>query len=220
MPDTPWFVQPIATLIASFTGAGFAFLLAERRVKREETNRQIAAVNRAVIVLFSMYSNLENYRKEVTENFVQRDDAWLNAPVVPAKVWTSVCFDSDALAFLLQKKQPNLYAELLLCECNFEELCQLIQQRDDIMLKQAHPALNKFLGRPVPEDEVHEAIGRHVAQQLKQLWDGINKRLLEQIESTKTLHDKLRDAAVQIHPGRLPVKGVFFDKNIKISHDG
>ena len=204
-------MQPIATLVASFTGAGFAFLLAGRRFKREETNRQIAAINRAVIVLFNMHSNLETYRQDFTAEFSERDDAWLNAPVKPAKAWGAIRFDSEALAFLLENKEPHLYAELLLCECNFDELSQLIQRRDEIILRNAHPALSKFLGLQVPEVEIHESLGLHVVQQLKQLWDGISNRLVEQIATTKNLHDKLRDAAVRIHPGRLPVKGVFFD---------
>jgi hypothetical protein len=211
MSDIPWYVQPIATLVASFTGAGFAFLLAGRRIKNDETNKQIAAINRAVIVLFNMYGNLESYRQDFTQDFSDRDDAWLNAPVKPAKAWGIIHFDSEALAFLLERKQPNLYAELLLCECNFSELSQLIEKRDEIMLQQAHPALGKFRGQPMPESDIHEALGPHVTLQLKQLWRGINERLVQQIDTTKKLHERLRDAAVGIHPGRLPVKGVFFD---------
>ena len=104
MSDAPWYVQPIATLIASFTGAGFAFLLAGRRTKSQETNRQIGAINRALIVLFSMHGNLETYRQDIIADFVGRDDAWLNASVKPAKVWGNVQFDSGALDFLLEKK--------------------------------------------------------------------------------------------------------------------
>ena len=211
MSDAPWYVQPIATLIASFTGAGFAFLLAGRRTKSQETNRQIGAINRALIVLFSMHGNLETYRQDIIADFVGRDDAWLNASVKPAKVWGNVQFDSGALDFLLEKKKPNLYAELLLCECNFAELSQLIEQRDEIILRQAHPALGKFLGCHVPEDEIVNAIGQHSVRQLKQLWEGIAERVIDQIAKTRTLHDKLRDAAVRINPVRLPVKGVFLD---------
>ena len=159
-----------------------------------------------------MYGNLETYRQDVLEPFAERDDDWLNGPVVPAKARGATRFDGEALAFLLEKRQPNLYAELLLCECNFEEISQLIQRRDDLVLQQLHPVLGKFLGRPLTEKEVQDAVGEHVVHQLKQLSAGIKDRVVRQIATTKELTEKLRDAAVRMQPGRLPLTLVFFEK--------
>ena len=43
----------IKTLIGSFAGATFAFLLAGWRIKRNERKRQIGAINRSLVVLLT-----------------------------------------------------------------------------------------------------------------------------------------------------------------------
>ena len=201
----------IKTLIGSFVGATFAFLLAGWRIKRDERKRQIGAINRSLVVLLNMHSNLETYRQDVIEPFENRDDGWLNAPMKPAKAWGAIRFDADGMAFLLEEKQPQLYCDLLLHECNFDEVSQLIEKRDTMLIEQVHEKLGTRLMKPVPEEELMEAMGPHVANQLKQLWSGITERVTDQIAANKKMHEDLRDAAVKLFPGRLPLKAVFFD---------
>jgi hypothetical protein len=206
---TKEFVQPLATLLASFAGAGAAFLLAGRRTKNEELRRHLGAIRRAILVLCNMHSNLETYRLSVTSEFAGSPEGWLHAKIKPSKSWGEVTFDPDALAFLLEGTQANLYAELMLEACNFDEIVQLITRRDTLLLKYVHPKLGKILGKPVPPDLLEP----HIVNQLKNIWDAINERLPEQIAATKKLHDQLRDAAVNIRPDQGILKVVFY-------HDG
>ena len=90
-------------------------------------------------------------------------------------------------------------------------MSQLIEKRDRILIEQVHEKLGACLMTPVPEDELVQAMGPHVAHQLKQLWSGITERVTNQIATNKKMHDELRDAAVKLHPGRLPFKATFFD---------
>ena len=201
----------IKALIGSFAGATFAFLLAGRRVKQDERKRQMGAINRSVVILFNMHSNLETYRQDVIEQFEKRDDAWLNAPVKPAKSWGAIRFDADGMAFLLEEKQPQLYCDFVLHQCNFDEVSQLIEMRDKLLIEHVHEKLGALLAQPVPEDELVKTMGPHVASQLKQLWSGITGRVTRQIAANKKMHDDLRDVAVKLFPGHLPLKTVFFD---------
>ena len=85
------------TLIGSFVGATFAFALAGWRIKRDQRKRRIGAINRSIVVLLNMHSNLESYRQNVIVPFQNEFDAWLNAPVKPAKAWGLVRFDLDEM---------------------------------------------------------------------------------------------------------------------------
>ena len=100
-------VQPMVTLVASFSGVYFAYLLSSVRATKERRDSEIGAINRAIVVLQQMYGHLETYRQESIEPNQGRPGGWLNAPIKLGGQWGSIRFDQNRIAFLLEKKEAN-----------------------------------------------------------------------------------------------------------------
>ena len=138
-------LQPLTTLAATFVGGILTYSLAIRRENRKEVNDRFTSYNRSLAVLFDMHNSLETYRQDCIADYKDRPDGWLNAPVSLSREWGRFRFDYNALVFLLETKKANLFPQLLLVESNFDGLSSLIQRRDDLLLKEAHPKLVPFL---------------------------------------------------------------------------
>jgi len=71
-------IDPIATLVAAFAGAWFAFMFERRHKRNEEDERRTAAGNRALYTLFNLWNVQAQIKQEVIDPHRSRSDAWLN----------------------------------------------------------------------------------------------------------------------------------------------
>lgn len=207
--DFNW-LQPISSLVATFLGAGLAYSLAIRRERNNERNEQFAAYNRSLAVLLDMYNSLETYRQDVVAQWQGKSLGWLNAPVSLTRGWGTFRIKHDDLVVLLETKRANLFPQLLLVDSNFDALANLIQQRDDLLIKEAHPKLSSLLRKESTEQHIKGVLGIDTAHQLEARWKGICDRIADQIQDTKTAIQDVGDAAAFTHPGRLTVSAVLF----------
>jgi hypothetical protein len=70
-------ISSLATLVAAFCGAWFAFLLQSKSKKEENINRQISASNRAIFTLYQRINKLRLYQREVIDPYRQHPAIFL-----------------------------------------------------------------------------------------------------------------------------------------------
>jgi len=162
-------INPLATLVAAFSGAWIAFRF-ERHSKNDEIiKNNIATANRALYTIYNMWNTLTQYYDDVISECEHKDDAWLNMAAIPATSTGLSQFSYNELDFILQSSSPNTYANLLLEEQRFSSSIKLISMRTDLIINTVFPRMANAGINPGTESNqqiIENAIGSDTAHKL------------------------------------------------------
>ena len=192
----------LATLVASFAGASFAFLFARYQRRRDKIESDIAAGNRALFTLTVMYNELRQHQKEIIEPCRGKPDAWLNMHISkPLK--EDLSFEMKELSFLMPAK-ASTFQGLFLEEERFRTAAYLVEEHRRLLLLEAWPRLEAagvLLRENRPYDEIVQIIGVSTVQQLNVVTAAIVKNFDEDVKSSLDTFNKLSAALKSIVPG-------------------
>ena len=203
MPEYKDIVAILATLVASFAGAWAAFLLESQRRQREERDRNVGAGSRAIYTIFNIWNTLEQFRKEVLEPYRGKSDAWLNMAAHPAISVGDHRFEAGQLQFLLQSTHAQIYAALFLEEQRYKLALALIEERSQLVLKEAFPRMARAgfaVGSSASAEEVERTLGVDLVHKLKSITAALYMNIDENLLSLREKHDELRAAMKLLYP--------------------
>ena len=215
MPEWKDILAAGMTLLASFSGAWAAFALESRRRRSEKEDREVAAGNRAIYGVYSLWNELEQYRQEVLEPFRKSADAWLNLSAHPAPPVTADRFQVSELQFLIERSKAPVFATLLLEEQRFELAIGLIRSRSDLVLGEVFPrmaAAGFGVGQALDPRKVEEALGIDVCHRLRETTAAIFANVDEDLDSLKAAYALLRSSMKELYPKRKFLEIVFEDQ--------
>ena len=196
-------LNPLATLIAAFSGAWFAFLFESRRKVKEEKDRQRAVANRSIYVISEMWNVLYDYYQDVAKPYKDKSDAWLNM-AADASYYVQAHFETEKLAFLLDLGEHQVYPKIMLEEIRFKSLIKLIEMRNSLLINQVHQALSRAnveVGTlQLTEEFIKSTIGIDTTHKFKKWTPEIIKRVESNLQSLKEAHDELRAAMKRLQP--------------------
>ena len=196
-------LNPLATLVAAFSGAWFAFLFESRRKAKEEKSQQRAVANRSIYIISEMWNVLYQYYQDVAKPYKNKSDAWLNM-AANSTYYGHTQFDAEKLAFLLDFGEHQVYPKIMLEEVRFKSLIKLIEMRNNLLINQVHPALAganiKVGAQQLEEESVEEIIGIDKVHMLKIWTPEIIKQAESNLQSLKEAHDELRAAMKRLQP--------------------
>jgi hypothetical protein len=164
----PQFVATIAGVIA---GAGITLWIEAQKAQKAEVQRRVAAVNLAVLTLARMYSEQEQYRKEVIEPARSSPVPWYSMKPARVRFLPPPQFDYVGLQFLSSSSDPNIMGELVLEEGRFASLVAVADLRSELHIGEVQPRLEHRSARggtittTIPDLE--DAIGPRKTQLLK-----------------------------------------------------
>jgi hypothetical protein len=190
----------LATLLAAFLGASFAFLLQNRKQERDEKKKQITGVNRAIYMIYDMWNVLFQYQIEVINPIRERPDDWLNMPASLEGQFHEVRFPAKDLVFLLGTKHADLYTRILLEEQRYTIAMGSIRTRSRLVYDQLHPKMENLgfkIGEPLNLNAVEESLGPDLTNKLKQITRGIINNVDEDVASLRVLNDDLRNSMIE-----------------------
>ena len=164
-------IPPIATLLAAFAGAWFAFLLQDKKHKREERKKQRAAVSKAIFTISRLWNMLVQYQREIVEPIRQVATPWLHMQATIEHQFQNESFDADDLLFLLDTDHANFLSQLLLEESRCSIVLGLIAERSNLVLERLHPMMEKLgydRGDEVRLKELEDQLGPDLTNKLKE----------------------------------------------------
>lgn len=122
-------IDALATLIAAFAGAWFAFLYQNRQKQSQERKENISAGNRALATLLQQANTLKLYQKDIIDP--RRDDPGMHIAIQPTLPYRedALAFDIQSLDFLLAPKYAEVVFELIVEEERYREVLKAINAR-------------------------------------------------------------------------------------------
>jgi hypothetical protein len=175
----------VAAIIGAAGGSGFAYWLESRRRQQEEVRIRVAAINRALFALYRYWNELLPYRQTVLDPFRGKPDAWLNASASVAPIDADQRIDDGNLGFLLDVREGDQFAELILQQDRFRYAAFMAGEHSRTLID-AHQALSARgveRGQGLNDAELTAALGQYLTMRLQVLFAGTMTAIDESLPS-------------------------------------
>lgn len=162
------FLPALATFVAAFGGAWYAFSLNQAAVKREQRSQQIGIGARAMFVLWRQINAIGQVQEDVIEKFRNYAPAPLAMPPIQHHFDDSVRLDLDGLMFLLDHEKSELLVNLCIAETRYMHAIDRIRKRSLLHANEVQPKIEgkKPADRNLSPEELRDIIGIRLFHQL------------------------------------------------------
>jgi hypothetical protein len=210
-------IAALATLIAAFGGAWFAFLLQNRKEKRKETNTNAEALNKVQITLSQQLNALTLFNKDFIQPYKDHPINWIAIPAIPHRDYSQLQIDGRSLAFLVEKDSSSLISKVLVVEEKFKEVMNVINLRSNIHVQQLQPKLAEMgfvEGQPFNYslEKVENLIGLQLVSGLKRLTISLISITEDAIQSHEEIIKEIKTTGIKIFPGKRILSFEYTDK--------
>lgn len=200
-------ISTIATLVAAFAGAWYAFKLQDRDRERRIDADNIGAGNRALLMLLLQFNALFDIQKRVVNRVREHPGRFLAMRPMLELDYKQLRFDVSSLSFLLETEHREILPKLVVEEGRFHSVIQELNERSRLHLK-AQPLLEKagiVEGGKYTNEELEAALGNRLFLQLQRATDEAIEHIDQTVESLLEMGKKLRSALKDLYPkGRYP----------------
>ncbi len=135
------FIPPIATLLAAFFGAWFAYRLERKQKLSELRKANIAASNRAFFILFQQLNTLALIQKDYLDPLRGQPEAFIAMQPILPDDHSEMSYDFSSLDFLLSTKHKQLLLDLWLEQQRFREAIRVLNYRSSLHFSEVQPRL-------------------------------------------------------------------------------
>lgn len=200
-------VNPVATLIAAFAGAWFAFTYQNRQKSDDEVRQNISAGNRALVTILQQANSLKLYQVDIIEPHRGSTGRHIQMrPTLPFQE-DSLSFDVKSLDFLLSPETVQIMLDLILEEARYREAINAINVRSQHHFGVVQPKLASagvVEGSEYSDQDFRNALGELDYLHLMRLTDAVVLHVDRTIESLVSVKERLRTALIRKYP-----KGTF-----------
>ena len=187
----PWWLDFLKTLLATFMGAGLAFIANQLAVKLKERTERETNGNLAVLKLGLMIGNCHDLERTIADHRgkllarVGSEELFLGLPLwmrtfgLTHMVETDVSFDFEKLFFLLDDNQNSLLSLLYLSAQKHRLLFTTITEFREIRRKAEERLEGARLGTWVTPEQINEVVGPRIGAELHDIAESIDSQLAD-----------------------------------------
>lgn len=193
----------MATLLAAFLGAWFAFRLQNNREENKKHQENIGAANRALFTLSRFISALEDIKRQVIDPVRDRPDRFVAMLPFLISNYDALRFDTKSLTFLLESNSPNLLGELITEENRFHQAINLLSNRSELHRHQVQPLLEAAavrIGGEHPIADIKKALGARIFTQITMATDDLIEHVDQTLSTSEDLSKRFVVAMKEIYP--------------------
>lgn len=197
------YVPALATLLAAFYGAKYAFDFQRKKETDDQKNKDLVAANITIFNLMRMANSLLVFRKQVIDPFREKPTAFLEMPPVLHTVGEDIKITPDSLYFLLQTKERNLLGEILIEERRYHTAIQCIEERSNLHRNEIQPLLDRsgvMQGGGCSIEQIEKALGERMFVTINQATDQLIEHVDQTIVSIQVVSNKLVECMKNMHP--------------------
>jgi len=189
-----FFVQSFAVLV----GASAAFAFQGRHRKEDQRQAQVTAGNRTLLDIIHVQNHLMTYKAQVLDKAIAASPAptlWATLPGIHLESEAPDRLDIGRLEFLLGGGSSQVVAEIDLLRSKHAGFIQAINQRTEVLLRNAHPrwaAAGLVPGGTVTSADLARIVGPNVHAEIRDLTDFILESLPQYIADTDRVFRDVR----------------------------
>lgn len=199
---TDW-LNPLATLVASFAGAWVAFKLHAANKSKDICRENIAAINRALLVMMQQSNTLKLYQMDQINPHRKNPGRHFAIRATLPFDLESFKFDFKSLDFFETSEEQQLIFELSVEERRFIEALKAINARSEILLTEVDPKLNVagFIdGGEYSDVQLKAAVGQPLYNKLERLTDDV----VYHVDRTSVSLIEMKSKVLKIAKARFP----------------
>ena len=196
------YVPALATLLAAYYGARFAFQYQADKEKEESKRLNIRHGNAAIFTLMRMANSLRSFQIQFLNPARESQFRFIEIPQVLHYVDDDIKLNIDALYFLLRPEGENLLSELVIASEKYHVAIDVLNERSRL-LSNSVPLLDRAgitSGGQYSLEQIKEALGERLYNSLVKFTDYTFEDIDDTINILKPCADKLRASLQKLHP--------------------
>ncbi|MDZ4731224.1 MAG: hypothetical protein SH820_14900 [Xanthomonadales bacterium] len=194
----------LATLLAAFFGASYAFKLNTQENAEETRQKNVASINHIVFSLSRMQNTLTVYERDFVQPHRGDPARFLSMPPTLMLPRNEVAINLDSGSFLLQSKEPNLLGKVVVAVSKFDSVLSAINSRSELHLLVIQPKLHAAgltEGMSFSSELIKGILGELDHTKLIMGTDQIIEHLDEAIPYLNEVAEELHSIGKELFPG-------------------
>lgn len=206
----------IATLVAAFAGAFFAYKFNSDREKQRKQEIDLASANKAIFTLVRVYNYIGGFNNQFVKPHVDDPGAYFAIQPSLGNSNPDWKLDYDSISFLISENKSEILTELTELEELFITFTETVRTRNHIHANIAQPAMENagiVSGAPVTLSQVDSILGDRTATIMKSLTKELIDITQRGEEKSEYLIQKLHKIMVDIFPRKNVIRMEKLDKS-------
>lgn len=192
----------IATLLAAFFGAKFAFEFQRDKEREDSKKRNIVNGNIAIFNIVCMANTLMNFQKQFIEPIRNSSTAFLDMCPALHIQRDDMKLSIETLYFLLETNDRNLLGELRFEELRYQKAVDAINERSQMYIEVQLLLEKSGIAKGVNYsfEQIEKMLGSRLYTIMQQKTDQIINHVDQTIPSLKQIADKLKTSLKKQYP--------------------
>ena len=203
------YVPALATLVAAFYGAKYAFQFQKDKEEEDNKRRNVVNGNNAIFNLMRMASRLINVQKQIIEPVRKIPTRFLDMQPVLHLAKDDIKLNIETLYFLLETDDRNLLGELEAEATRFRSAIDAINERSQLHTQEVQPLLEQagiVKDGNYSYEQIEQALGKRLYIIMQQSTEQIINHVDSTIVSLKQAVDKLTASLKRQYPNEIIMK--------------
>lgn len=203
------YVPALATLVAAFYGAKYAFEFQRKKEEEDKKKKDLVSANIANFNLMRMANSLLVFRKQAIDPFRDKPTAFLEIPAFLHTVGEDIKINPESLYFLLETKERNLLAEIIVEERKYITTVHAINERSTLHRNEIQPLLENAgvkQGGVYSLEQLEQALGERMFITINMATEQVVTHVDETISSIQAVSKKLADCMKIMHPDECVIR--------------
>ena len=197
------YVPALATLVAAFYGAKYAFQFQREKEREDSKKRNVVNGNSAIFSMMRMASNLRNYQKQVIEPVRNNQTCFLTMQPTLPLAKDDIKINIEILYFLLETNDRNLLGELVTEEVRYQSALDAINERSRLHRQEIQPLLERagiVQGGNYSFAQIENALGNRLYITIQDATEQVIYHVDSTVISLKQISDKLTATLQKQYP--------------------
>ena len=198
----------LATLVAAYFGAKYAFKLQDEKAKRDSDVRDVKATNGVIFELVRTYNKFIAIKKQFIDEHRDKAERHLLIMPVAGMSWQPPKFDYDSISFLFTSSNPNLLGTLSLVEQEIASTLDVIKQRSAMHVEVLQPAVERLsqrVGDQFSLAQIEAELGQRMAATLQMSTTFMIEGVDDVLSGCKEHIDLLKSETQKSYPGHIVI---------------
>ena len=197
------YIPALATLVAAYYGANYAFQFQNDKEKDDLKRRNIVSVNSSIFTLTRMANKLFIFQRDIINPVRNSPVFFLDMPPTMDMEKELIKLEIDSLYFLLETDDRNLLGEIMIEEERYRSAIEAINMRSRTHIQEVQPLLESAGVLPSGSytlKQFEEILGIRLFTTIKQSSAQVITHVDRTLISLKEVADKLNASIKRQYP--------------------